>query len=137
MLRALDENKPLSTAETRLIYPDVAERGTNYTFGLYGNLYLNLGYIGLALAPFLVFVLNFLYFRVSLIGVRRSRDFLMLFLTFYTIQFARGGLINYRFLIFIFSISIACLAWNFLSGNVSASKAEVGSLLSSPPKRIS
>ena len=92
--RAFDESKPLSTAETRLIYSDVAERGTNYTFGLYGNLYLNLGYIGLAFAPLVVVVLTFLYFRVSLSVVRRPHYFLVLFLTFYSIQFVRDSLNN-------------------------------------------
>lgn len=113
--RLMVENKPLSTAETRLIYPDVAERGTNYTFGLYGNLYLNLGYPGLALAPVLIFILNFVYFRMSLSRVRSSTSFLMLFLTFYSIQFFRGGLINSRFLIFIFAILLASVIWKFLS----------------------
>lgn len=116
--RALDEFKPLSTAETRAVYPEVAERGTSYTFGLYGNLYLNFGYIGLPLAPFLVFILNFVYFRIYLSEKREPYLFLVLFLVFYTIQFVRGGVINSRFMLFVISISIACLIWRFLSSMV-------------------
>jgi hypothetical protein len=54
--RYFSEEKPVSTAETRLIYPEVAERSTNYTFGIYANVLLNFGYYGLIFLPILIFI---------------------------------------------------------------------------------
>lgn len=113
--RFLNPDKPISTAETRLIYPEVAARGTNYTFGYYGNMLLNLGYAGLFLFPFILLMYQYLYYSYSLKYRANAAGFIILFFCFYSIQFVRGGFINARFLIFLFSIVAACLAWSMLT----------------------
>lgn len=113
--RALNPDKPISTAETRLIYPDVAARATNYTFGYYANMLLNLGYVGLFFFPVILFLYQYLYYFCSLKCRASGAGFLVLFFCFYSIQFARGGFINSRFLIFLFSIAAACVTWSLLS----------------------
>lgn len=134
--RAFDESKPLSTAETRLIYSDVAERGTNYTFwSLWKSVFKSwLHWIGFCSAGCCCF--NFLIFPRLTFCSTEPHYFLVLFLTFYSIQFVRGGLINSRFLILFFAISIACLAWRFLSYNCAVSKIN-DSGLSPVPKNVS
>lgn len=113
--RVLNPDKPISTAETRLIYPEVAARGTNYTFGYYGNMLLNLGYAGLFLFPFILLMYQYLYYSYSLRYRANAAGFVIIFFCFYSIQFVRGGFINSRFLIFLFSIVAACLAWSMLT----------------------
>lgn len=112
--RSLVEDKPISTAETRLVYPEVAERGTNYTLGLYANLLLNLGYFGFIVIPFVILAVNFTYFYFSLYARRSAIAFFCLFLSFYSIQLVRGGVINSRYLMFLVSISAAIIMWNIL-----------------------
>lgn len=115
MPRYFNPDKPISTAETRLIYPDVAERGTNYTFGFYANALLNLGYAGVFLAPIFLLVYQYVYYSYCVRFRSSASGFFVLFFCFYSIQVVRGGVINSRFLIFILSISVACFIWSMLS----------------------
>lgn len=89
-------DKPMSTAETRLVYPVVAEYGTNYTFGLYSNLLLNCGDFTYLIIPLFIIISNLLYFYLVLNQKKSKFNFIVLFFILYYIQFLRGGLINYR-----------------------------------------
>ena len=61
--RAFWPDKPMSTAETFLIYPETAYSGTTYTFGLYGNMLLHASYFGLVAACLLYFVVGAAFIR--------------------------------------------------------------------------
>lgn len=105
--RYFNEDKPMSTAETRLVYPEVADRGTNYTFGIYANSFLNLGYVGFVAVPVYVFFASALFYYFSVSRVRGFFSFVVLFYLFYSLQFVRGGMINSRLLFIFISILIA------------------------------
>jgi hypothetical protein len=106
--RKIFPNKPMSTAETRLIYPDVAVYGTNYTFGLYANALLNTGYLAFLIIPIFLFLMNFLYVKFVLFSHKKNLHyFLIIFFLFYSIQFIRGGLFNTRLIIIAIALIIA------------------------------
>ena len=54
--RKIWEEKPMSTAATRLVYPDISDRGTSITFGLYANVLMNIGYFGFLFIPLFIFL---------------------------------------------------------------------------------
>jgi len=89
-------NKPISTAETRLIYSERAYWGTSTTFGLYGNALLNLGVLGIVLVCATYFVFGFYYYRYC----KRSLPPMWMYffhsaLAFQT-NWLRGGLFSVR-----------------------------------------
>ncbi|MPY15222.1 oligosaccharide repeat unit polymerase, partial [Salinivibrio sp. VGrn1] len=97
--RSLMPDKPVSTAETRLVYKDMLSDGrtTNITFGIYGNMILNFGYSGLFLGFLLLFFANYRYVKVCLnIPRRRAIDFIFLFLFMMFVLVLRGGFLNIR-----------------------------------------
>ncbi len=101
-------DKPMSTAETRLIYPDVAFYGTNYTFGLYANALLNAGYLAFLVIPIFLFFMYFLYVKFVLFSHKKNLHyFLIVFFLFYSIQFIRGGIFNTRVIIIAVALIIA------------------------------
>ncbi len=106
--RALMPSKPMSTAETRLIYPDVAYYGTNYTFGIYANAFLNVGYFFTLIIPLYLFITNYLYIKYVYYNEEKGlKAFLIVFFLFYSIQFIRGGVFNTRLLLISISIILA------------------------------
>lgn len=97
--RALDPDKPISTAETRLLYSDMLSdgRSTNITFGLYGNLLINLGYLGIIIAPIFTFFMNYIYIKLcNRLPLHKSRDFILLYFFITYLIVLRGGIINSR-----------------------------------------
>lgn len=115
--RRLYKEKPVSTAETRMVYSEMLEDGrtTNITFGIYGNLVVNLSAYSLFLAPMLVVLLGFIYHLYFCKGAKLKVGsfFLMTMFLFYPLVL-RGGFINARiFLIFIL-IVIAVAIWHAL-----------------------
>jgi len=106
--RKIFPDKPLSTAETRLIYPDVAEYGTNYTFGIYANALLNIGYFAFIAIPIFLIIMNYLYIKYILYSHKKNlKYFLLVFYLFYSIQFIRGGIFNTRLIIIGISLVLA------------------------------
>lgn len=106
--RALMPDKPYSTAETRLIYPEVADRGTNFTFGIYANSFVNIGELTLLILPIFYIYLNYIY--IKYVFFRHSKNFtsfVIIFFLFFSIQFARGGIFNVRLFFVFLSIFLA------------------------------
>ncbi|WP_460116804.1 hypothetical protein [Pseudomonas sp. S2_C03] len=104
--RRLMPNKPISTAETRAIYPDVAKRGTNITFPLKANLLMHLGHWAFYADWIVVAICQTLMF----IGIsRRTRtpsisSFTLLFSGIAFTLIARGGIFNARLLVIVLCI---------------------------------
>ncbi|WP_460117012.1 hypothetical protein [Pseudomonas sp. S2_C03] len=101
--RSLMPNKPISTAETRAIYPDVAKRGTNITFPLKANVLMHLG----GWAFYADWIVVAICQTLMLIGIsRRTKapgvsDFAMLFCGIGFMLIARGGVFNARLLVIV------------------------------------
>lgn len=110
--RAVYPNKPVSTAETRLVYSELLSDGrtTNYTFGIYGNAYLNFGYIGFLLATIVTIVVGFKYHNVfNRVHLRRTKDFFYIYFFMMFILVLRGGYFNIRiFMSFIVIFLSVC-----------------------------
>lgn len=114
--RKLFPNKPMSTAETRLVYPDVGETGTNYTFGIYANALINVGYLFILVVPIYLFFANYLYIKYVLFNKKKDlKTFIVIFFLFYSIQFIRGGIFNIRLLIIGISLIVAYFIFLLIS----------------------
>lgn len=106
--RKLFPDKPMSTAETRLVYPDVGARGTNYTFGIYANALINVGYSFVFVIPLFLFFANYLYIKYVYFNKKKDfKTFLIVFFLFYSIQFIRGGIFNARLIVILISLILA------------------------------
>lgn len=99
--RKLFPGKPISTAETRAIYPDVAKRGTNITFPLKANVLMHLGRSGF----YFDWVVVALCQTLMVFGIARRTSspglagFAMLFCGLGFTLVARGGIFNARLLV--------------------------------------
>ncbi|WP_417884106.1 O-antigen polymerase [Vibrio rumoiensis] len=110
--RNLMPSKPVSTAETRLVYKDMLSDGrtTNITFGVYGNMIINFGYVGLFIGFLCFFIANYQYIRVcSRLSYRRACDFIFLFFFMMFILVLRGGFFNMRVVLSLIVVSFAVL----------------------------
>lgn len=111
--RSLNPDKPRSTAETRLIYPEIAARGTgtNVTFPLEANILLNLGREFRFVDWIVVFLFHLLL--VWSIVKRSSSPTFVGFLFFFWgcafILIARGGIFNARLIVQSLTIFMAYL----------------------------
>nr|WP_145994325.1 hypothetical protein [Mesorhizobium loti] len=111
--RFLMKDKPVSTAETMAIYPEVAARGTNITFPLKANLMMHFGPIGFWLDWLVVAGAAVL----ALVGAaQRAKK--PVFWSFAAIFFgctfsliARAGLLNARLLDLVFDIGLAYIGY--------------------------
>lgn len=101
--RKLMPSKPISTAETRAIYPEVAKRGTNITFPLKANILMHLG----SWAFYADWIVVAICQTLMIFGIaRRSRapgilGFAMLFCGIGFTLIARGGIFNARLLVIV------------------------------------
>lgn len=115
--RKLMPSKPVSTAETRLVYKDMLSDGrtTNITFGVYGNMVINFGYAGLFIGFLCFFIANYQYIRVcSRLSYRRAYDFVFLFFFMMFILVLRGGFFNMRVVLSLIVVSFAVLFYESL-----------------------
>lgn len=94
--RAFWPDKPMSTHETLLIYPDVALSGTTYTFGLYGNSLLHMNYLGLVIICGFYAMLGVAFIRFDTKKISPSGAFI--FITFLSMEllWLRGGMFAIR-----------------------------------------
>ncbi|QOP43234.1 oligosaccharide repeat unit polymerase [Sulfurimonas sediminis] len=114
--RKLMPDKPMSTAETRLVYPSIASYGTNYTFGMYANSFLNIGYLSIIIIPLFILMINFMYIKYVYLSKNKSFNlFVIAFFIFFYIQFVRGGIFNYRLLMIYISLLLGFLAYKLLT----------------------
>ena len=115
--RSLYPEKPVSTAETRLVYKDMLSDGrtTNITFGIYGNLVINLGYLGLAVAPFLVIWLSVFYYRIiQRLPLKKPSTFIILYFFITYLYVLRGGFINIRIVMALTVLFMAVSCYEIL-----------------------
>ncbi|WP_420229169.1 hypothetical protein ACOBWA_09275 [Psychrobacter sp. ER1] len=113
--RAISPDKPLSTAETRAVYPSVAFNGTNYTFGIYANALMNVGWLSYLIIPLMIMFLNYYYVLLSNRVTRKSiTRFLLIFFVFYSIQIIRGGIFNTRIILVLLPILLAYCIYLFI-----------------------
>jgi hypothetical protein len=112
MPRSLSPNKPISSAETITLYPEVAARGTNITFPLKANIMMHSGLGGYHL-DWLVVMASQLAFLAGIAARNRRPNVFAFGAFFFGCAFAlvaRGGILNARLL-----DQIACLALAYMS----------------------
>lgn len=114
--RFIMPNKPISSAETVELYPDVAARGTNITFPLKANLIMHLGRWAFYL-DWPVVILAQVMFLLALFRRSVSTRFLGFMFIFSGCAFslvARGGIFNARLIVQGLCIGIAYAVYYFL-----------------------
>ncbi len=100
--------KPVSTQETIDIYPVVAARSTNITFGLYPNAFYNLGYLGILMPMLFYFFLGKLFVGFQRhLGQMNLASALTIILLSFQFLWLRGGVINVRFMPLFISMFVA------------------------------
>lgn len=113
--RSFYPEKPVSTAETRLVYSEMLADGrtTNITFGIYGNLAINVSSFSMVLAPLLIIMLGFTYhiFFQKWVTLKTSFFFTMVFFLFYPLVL-RGGFVNARIFLILLLFAIAVFIWH-------------------------
>ncbi len=94
--RSIYPDKPISNAETREVYPEVAARGTTQTFGIYGGSILNIGLLSLLFVP--VFYFLYVYFFAKALFNRKKSylNFFLIYCGVNAVQFVRGGVLDAR-----------------------------------------
>ncbi|WP_053146514.1 hypothetical protein [Pseudomonas sp. P97.38] len=114
--RQLMPSKPISTAETRALYPHVAKRGTNITFPLKANVLMHLG----GWAFYADWVVVLLCQTLMILGISRRTKapsilgFAMLFCGIGFTLIARGGIFNARLLVIVFCVLAAYVGYRAL-----------------------
>lgn len=114
--RQLMPGKPVSTAETREVYPHVAKRGTNITFPLKANVLMHLG----EWAFYADWIVVALVQTLMIFGItRRTRapglvGFTMLFCGLGFMLVARGGIFNARLLVIMLCVLVAYAGYRSL-----------------------
>lgn len=89
-------DKPISNAETRLVYPDVAAKGSSYTFGIYGSSLINLGVFSFLLIPIFYFFYSYGYFFALYANKKTYFNFFLIYCGVNAVQFVRGGFFDVR-----------------------------------------
>lgn len=116
--RAYWPDKPLSTVATRLVYPEIGERGSSVTFGIYANAVLNLGYLSLLYIPLFFLTWNYLYFIAASSLKPSGRKFAIILFSIMPTQIIRGGSIDMRLLRVIVLVIIAYYSYKYLTNSL-------------------
>ncbi|SFX00264.1 MULTISPECIES: hypothetical protein [unclassified Pseudomonas] len=133
--RKLMPSKPISTAETRALYPHVAKRGTNITFPLKANVLMHLG----SWAFYADWIVVLICQTLMILGVsRRTRapsifGFAMLFCGIGFTLIARGGIFNARLLVIVLCVFAAYAGYRTLLRIQTALYASRRERLAGPP----
>jgi oligosaccharide repeat unit polymerase len=125
--RKIYPDKPTSTAETRLVYSDFLSDGrtTNITFGLYGNLVINLGVFGLLLAPIITVLFTIKYFSIVSKARDNKRGILQFFWIYLFLMYTivlRGGIINMRIILMFIVLSMSVFCYEIFSKKIRLNK---------------
>ncbi|HEX9061957.1 MAG TPA: hypothetical protein VF941_17410, partial [Clostridia bacterium] len=115
---ALLPDKPISTAETYLLYNEKAINGTSITFGLYGNALLHMGVFGILFIWLVYFYLGTLLIKLDRKELRGYKDFLVIFVLCYQIIWLRGGFFALRLLELLIVFFIGVGSYNIYRGSV-------------------
>jgi hypothetical protein len=111
--RYIYPNKPISNAETRLVYPEVAARGSSYTFGIYGSTLINLGAVTFVFIPIFYFLYAYSFFS-SLYSKRKTfMKFFFIYCGVNAVQFVRGGVFDVRLIRLFVTFILAYLIYRF------------------------
>ena len=105
----------MSTAATRLIYPEVGARGTSYTFGIYANTLMNIGYFSFLLIPLFLFLISYLYIKAIKSNSRDYMSFFVIYLAINSKQLIRGGILDVRLLRLTIAFFLSYLLFRFIS----------------------
>ena len=107
--RSIFNEKPISNAETRRVYPNIAATGSTYTFGIYGSSLINLGIVSFFFIPFVFFIYSYGYFASLYSGKRNYIYFSMIYCGVDAVQFVRGGIFDIRLVRLLFTLMLAYL----------------------------
>ena len=118
--RAFWPEKPMSTAETFLIYPDTAYSGTTYTFGLYGNMLLHASYFGLIVACLLYFVIGASFIRFDTRSSTKGGTFAFIVAISMELLWLRAGIFGMRALTVLGTVLIGYWLARFLTKHLGA-----------------
>lgn len=120
MPRAILPNKPVSTSDTRAVYPEIASRGTTMSFPLSANIAMHLGAWAFVLGAFVAALCQwaFVWGASKRLGVV---SFLAFFWGAMFMLAARGGIFNYRIVLHSVMIAVMFFAYSqvakgFLAG---------------------
>jgi len=112
--RAILPNKPLSTSDTRAVYPQIAARGTTMSFPLSANIAMHLGAWAFVLSPIVSAAcqLAFVWGAARRVGVV---SFLAFFWGAMFLLAARGGILNYRIVLHSIMIIVIFFTYRYIS----------------------
>ncbi|MDP2731740.1 MAG: hypothetical protein Q8O63_01295, partial [Hoeflea sp.] len=108
--RSIFPDKPLSTSDTRAVYPDVAARNSTITFPLAANLAMHFGVWSAYVAP----IVAALFHLAFVWGLSRRSSLVALVAFFWGVMFmiaARGGVLNYRLVMHTVIITVLFLGY--------------------------
>lgn len=94
--RYFSPNKPISNAETREVYPEVAATGSTYTFGIYGSSLINLGSFSFFFIPVFYFFYARCFFSALYSKNKSYLNFFLIYCGVNSVQFVRGGVFDIR-----------------------------------------
>lgn len=115
-------DKPMSNAETRLIYPNVAETGSTWTFGIYGSSIINMGVLAFLFVPFFYLGYSYFYFA-ALTSARKSfLKFSFIYFGANAIQFVRGGVLDVRLVRLLVTLFLVYFLYVLLRETISRLK---------------
>ena len=107
-------DKPISNAETRAVYPEVAAMGTTQTFGIYGGTFINIGLLTIIFVPAFYFFYSYAYIR-SLYATQKSYlNFFLIYCGVNAVQFVRGGVLDARLVRLFITFLLAYLLYRFV-----------------------
>ncbi len=105
--RLLFPGKPISNAETRTVYPDVAAIGSTYTFGIYGSSLLNLGVLSFLFIPAFYFIYSYMYFHSLYSRHKSFLNYFFIYCGVNAVQFVRGGVFDVRLIRLFVTFALA------------------------------
>ncbi len=107
-------DKPISNAETRHVYPEVAATGTTQTFGIYGGSIINLGFFSFLFIPIFYLFYTYGYFYALYSTKKTYLKFFLIYCGVNAVQFVRGGVIDARLFRLFATFFLAYLIYRFL-----------------------
>lgn len=112
--RYFNPDKPISNAETRRVYPEVAEIGSTYTFGIYGSSLINLGVFSFIFIPIFYFFYAYGYFSALYSKKKTFLNFFLIYCGVNAVQFVRGGFFDVRLIRLFVTFLLAYLIYKFV-----------------------
>jgi len=115
-------DKPMSNAETREVYPKVAQIGSTWTFGLYGSSIISMGLFAFIFIPTFYFYYSYFYFRALTSKKKSFSKFSMIYLGANAVQFVRGGVVDIRLVRLIITLFLVYVIYIILKKSINKLK---------------